>query len=86
MKKNDWVYPYIHKTIEEFEQLVLDFSGVSVLPLQERALNQAMRTVLLAQASDWPFIIKSGTTIDYAKKKLTDYLQDLIIYTTVYEK
>jgi len=45
-----------------------------VNPLQKRALNQAVRSLLLAQASDWPFIMKSGTTIEYATKRITDHL------------
>ena len=73
-EENDWIYPLLHKAAEELEQLVLDFSTVAVLPLQERILNQAVRSVLLAQASDWPFIIKSGTHTEYAKKKITDHL------------
>ncbi len=73
-EKNDWIYPLLHKATEELEQLVIDFSAVIVLPLQERILNQAVRSVLLAQASDWPFIIKSGTHTEYAKKKITDHL------------
>jgi 1,4-alpha-glucan branching enzyme len=71
---NDWLYPFLHKMADEMEQLAIDFSSVSVLSLQKRALNQAFRSVLLAQASDWPFILKSGTTIDYANKKIKDYL------------
>ena len=73
-EENDWIYPLLHQAAEELEQLVQDFSTVAVLPLQERILNQAVRSVLLAQASDWPFIIKSGTHTEYAKKKITDHL------------
>jgi len=54
--------------------------------LQTRALNQAARSILLAQASDWPFIMKSGTTIDYANKRITDHLARLTIYMTVFVK
>ena len=71
-EKNDWIYPFLHQMAEEMEQLAVDFTKVSVLPLQERALNQALRTLLLAQASDWPFILSSGTTTEYATKKLKD--------------
>ncbi len=73
-EKNDWVYPFLHKIAEQMEQLAIDFSGINVLPIQKRALNQAFRSVLLAQASDWPFILKSGTTTEYANKKIKDYL------------
>ena len=56
------------------EKLVTDLKGFKVNDLQYRALNQALRSLLLAQASDWPFILKSGTTAEYAKKRLTDHL------------
>jgi 1,4-alpha-glucan branching enzyme len=56
------------------EKLASDLQGLKVNPLQTRALNQAARSILLAQASDWPFIMKSGTTIGYANKRITDHL------------
>lgn len=72
--ENDWVYPFLHRAAEEMEQLAVDFKRVTVSKLQERTLNQAVRSLLLAQASDWPFIMKSGTTAEYAKKRITDHL------------
>ncbi|MCX7098010.1 MAG: DUF1957 domain-containing protein [Methylococcales bacterium] len=71
---NDWIYPFLHQAEADLEKLAADLQGLTVTPLQTRALNQAARSVLLAQASDWPFIMKSGTTIDYAKKRITDHL------------
>ncbi len=73
-EENDWIYPYLHQAEEEMEKLAADLQGLTVNPLQERALNQAARSLLLAQASDWPFIMKSGTTRDYARKRITDHL------------
>ena len=43
-------------------------------PLQIRALNQAGRELLLAQASDWPFILRTGTSPDYARHRVKDHL------------
>jgi len=71
---NDWIYPFLHKASAQMEKFVCELQGLTVTPLQERALNQAVRSILLAQASDWPFIMKSGTTIDYATKRITDHL------------
>jgi 1,4-alpha-glucan branching enzyme len=42
--------------------------------LQLRALKQAGRELLLAQASDWPFILRTGTSPDYARKRVKDHL------------
>jgi 1,4-alpha-glucan branching enzyme len=71
---NDWIYPFLHKASSQLEEFVAGLEDISLNALQERALNQAVRSLLLAQASDWPFIMKSGTTIDYANKRLTDHL------------
>ncbi|MDD4915930.1 MAG: DUF1957 domain-containing protein [Methylococcales bacterium] len=71
---NDWIYPLIHKAQADLEKLLADLSGKAVTALQQRALNQALRSLLLAQASDWPFILKSGSTVEYAKKSVNDHL------------
>jgi len=42
--------------------------------LTRRALNQAARELLLAQASDWPFIMKSGTVVSYAHRRVKNHL------------
>jgi 1,4-alpha-glucan branching enzyme len=42
--------------------------------LGERALKQAGRSLLLAQASDWTFIMKTGTSVQYAHQRMRDHL------------
>ena len=71
---NAWIYPVLHKSAMLMEELAEEFQQVPRCSLEERALNQAARSLLLAQASDWPFIMKSGTTVDYAKKRILDHL------------
>src|SRR5439155_24910458 len=39
-----------------------------------RALKQAARELLLAQAGDWPFILRTGTSPNYARKRVQDHL------------
>jgi len=73
-EENEWIYPFLHQAADEMQQLATDFKSVTVSKLQQRVLNQAARSLLLAQASDWPFIMKSGTTTEYAKKRITDHL------------
>ena len=43
--------------------------------LLERALKQAARELLLAQSSDWAFIMKNGTMVDYAVKRTKTHLR-----------
>jgi 1,4-alpha-glucan branching enzyme len=42
--------------------------------LADRALKQAARELLLAQSSDWPFILRTGTSPDYARRRVKDHL------------
>ena len=58
--------------------LVLPADTVEGLPiasgLTERALKQAARELLLAQSSDWPFILRTGTSPEYARQRVKDHL------------
>ena len=42
--------------------------------LEWRALNQAAREILLAQASDWAFIMRTGTMVPYAVRRTRSHL------------
>ncbi len=42
--------------------------------VRARALRQAARELLLAQSSDWPFMITAGTTEQYARRRFLDHL------------
>jgi 1,4-alpha-glucan branching enzyme len=43
-------------------------------PLTNRALNQAARELMLAQSSDWTFIMKTGTTVPYATRRINEHI------------
>ncbi|MBT3274877.1 MAG: DUF1957 domain-containing protein [Spirochaetales bacterium] len=69
---NDWIYRHVHKAIERMGELVERFPDEKGLKL--RTLNQAAREVLLSQASDWAFIMKTGTTVQYATRRMKEHL------------
>jgi 1,4-alpha-glucan branching enzyme len=48
--------------------------GAPALQLTDRALKQLARELLLAQSSDWAFLIKTGTASEYATKRTIDHL------------
>ena len=50
------------------------FPDESKNSLKRKALNQCARELLLAQSSDWLFIITNGTMVDYAKKRIKDHI------------
>jgi 1,4-alpha-glucan branching enzyme len=49
----------------------------------ERALRQAGRELLLAQSSDWAFIMKTGTTVPYAVRRTKDHI---LRFTRLYDQ
>ncbi|RMG45399.1 MAG: DUF1957 domain-containing protein [Acidobacteria bacterium] len=40
-----------------------------------RILRQAVREAMLAQASDWPFLMSTGTAVEYATRRFTEHVQ-----------
>ncbi|MFD1677002.1 1,4-alpha-glucan branching protein domain-containing protein [Alicyclobacillus fodiniaquatilis] len=65
--QNDWIYPALH----DCEQQMIHLANAHPTPngLVEQALNQAARELMLAQSSDWAFIMDTGTMVDYAVKR-----------------
>jgi len=61
---NCWIYPHLHQAAERMIALARRFTQPT--ELQRRALNHAARQLLLAQSSDWAFIMRAGTMTDYA--------------------
>jgi 1,4-alpha-glucan branching enzyme len=68
---NAWVYPHLHKGAERMIELARMEPADE---LQWRALNQAARELLLAQSSDWAFIMRTGTMVPYAIRRTRSHL------------
>jgi 1,4-alpha-glucan branching enzyme len=69
---NDWIYRHLHHCARQMVGLARDYPEAS--SLQRRALNQAARELLLAQSSDWAFIMKTGTMVDYAVRRTKEHV------------
>jgi 1,4-alpha-glucan branching enzyme len=69
---NDWIYPHLDVAAERMVELARRYEHPGAL--EWRALNQAARELLLAQSSDWAFILKTNTTVEYAKKRTRDHV------------
>lgn len=74
--ENDWIYRHLHMAADRMVELAERFpvSG-GVL---RRALNQAARELLLAQSSDWAFIISTGTMVEYAVRRTRVHLDNFL--------
>ena len=70
---NDYVHRHLHTAGERMIELAHMFPNEKN-KLKKSALNQCARELLLAQSSDWLFIITNGTMVDYAKKRIKDHI------------
>ncbi len=71
---NDWVYPYLHAAARRMTELARRHRQAAAGSLRRRALQQAARSLLLAQASDWAFIMRAETSESYAFSRTRDHL------------
>jgi 1,4-alpha-glucan branching enzyme len=71
-EKNEWIYPHLQIAQERMTDLAQKYPQAD--GLTARALRQAARELLLAQASDWPFILRAGTSPGYARRRVKDHL------------
>jgi 1,4-alpha-glucan branching enzyme len=79
-ESNAWVQRHLLVAAERMGELARRSPNAS--GLERRALDQAARELLLAQSSDWPFIMTTGTTVSYATRRLNDHV---IRFTRLYE-
>ena len=70
---NDWIYPHLHYAADRMVELARVHRDEKD-PLLRRALNQAARELLLAQGSDWAFIMNTGTMVDYAVRRTKSHV------------
>ena len=77
---NDWIYPHLHKAADRMIELAQSFPAAD--GLLRRALNQAARELLLAQSSDWAFIMKTGSHVEYAVNRTKAHV---LRFTRLYE-
>ncbi len=73
-RKTDWIYPQLYECNRRMEALATGKAKARVGALERRALNQCVRELLLAQSSDWPFMINNGTSSDYASRRVKDHV------------
>ncbi|MGE5225101.1 MAG: glycoside hydrolase family 57 protein [Omnitrophica WOR_2 bacterium] len=75
MGRNHWIYPALYDAASRFEALLQRFpqpSGDIRL-----ALNQYLRELMLAQSSDWAFILHQETAMEYATQKVRMALEQM---------
>ncbi len=75
-RENDWIYRHLHIAADRMVELAEKFPVTG--GILKRALNQAARELLLAQSSDWAFIINTGTMVEYAIRRTKIHLDNFL--------
>jgi len=78
---NDWIYRHLHMAEERMVEVARRFPEAD--GVLRDALNQMARELLLAQSSDWAFIMTTGTTVPYAVRRTKDHINR---FTGLYEQ
>jgi 1,4-alpha-glucan branching enzyme len=75
-ESNAWMQPTIRQATRRMIELASVHAAEAPAPLVERGLRQAGREVLLAQASDWPFLVKMGTAGEYPASRFRAHVSN----------
>jgi len=87
---NGWIYPQLNTAAQKMIDLAKQASevvgqphrlpggrsagGAPALQVTDRVLKQLARELLLAQSSDWAFLMKTGTAREYSTQRTIDHL------------
>lgn len=76
---NDWICPELRRAGAALVDAATANDNPD--PLTWRALNQCARHLLLAQGSDWPFLMCTGTAREYATRRVREQIErfDLLL-------
>jgi 1,4-alpha-glucan branching enzyme len=81
-ESNAWIYPHLHMAAKRMTEIAR-VNADTKSELVERAMRQLARELLLAQSSDWAFLMKTGTAKDYATKRTKDHI---LRFTRLYDQ
>lgn len=81
-ESNSWIYPHLHAAARRMAELARKHAEKPSAEA-ERALRQLARELLLAQSSDWAFLMKTGTAKAYAAKRTKDHV---LRFTRLYDQ
>lgn len=80
MGRNHWFLPTVFKALEDLRGIdssAARGADTTQTLLEKAAFNQALRELMLAQSSDWAFILHTQTDLPYASRRLESHVGNL---------
>ncbi len=74
-RENDWIYRHLHMMADSMEKLATTYKDTTDV-IKIRVLNQLLRELLLAQSSDWAFLITTKTAIEYSTRRIKEHIHN----------
>lgn len=74
---NDWIYKHLHRIADIMQARANTFKDTSS-DEKIRILNQMNRELLLAQASDWAFLMTTQTAMEYSIKRTKTHISNFL--------
>ncbi len=72
---NDWIYRHLHFMADKMQELANKHYHESSFN-NIRVLNQLLRELLLAQSSDWAFLMTTKTAIEYSVQRTKEHISN----------
>ena len=69
---NSWIYKHLHRAAKRMGEMA--GANLKARGLLKRALNQMARELLLAQSSDWAFMMQKEKASEFATRKFTEHI------------
>jgi 1,4-alpha-glucan branching enzyme len=72
-RSNDWIYRHLHQMADAMCNYANRYKNIANED-QERILNQMARELLLAQSSDWAFLMTTATATEYSTERTKEHI------------
>jgi len=72
--KTEYIWPALHEAAARMRQTVENHPACEKNGIEDRVLRQAGRELMLAQSSDWPFLITKDNAGEYAHRRIGEHL------------
>ncbi len=80
---NEWIYRHLHFMANSMVKIAEEYKD-GTDSLKTRFLNQMARELMLCQASDWAFLVTTGTANEYSTARTKEHINNFLrLYTMV---
>jgi 1,4-alpha-glucan branching enzyme len=83
---NKWTWEKLYYAELRFSNLMATLNLKKIKKTYRRILEQALRELLLAQSSDWQFLIETGQARDYADHRFHSHITDFNKLLDIYDR